>query len=466
VSPSAASAQAVILAAGKGTRMKSARPKVLHHVLGVPMLEHVLRTVGHVGAAPVTVVIGHQAEAVEAAFAGQGLVFVRQEPQLGTGHALQCAREAFAAAPEQPLLVLNGDLPLLKPETLLRLLEVHRTSRAAATLLTVVLEEGGAYGRVLRGTDGQVRAIVEARDASEQERAVREVNAGIYAFDVPSLLGVLSGLQPQNAQGEYYITDLVGLLRSTGRPVHAVQGDPVEALGVNTMQELADATTLLRGRRNAELMASGVVLEQPETTSVGPHVEVAPDAVLRAYTLLEGNTRVARGARVGPFARLVDATIGEDATVLDHCLLLECVVEEGATIGPFAHIRPQSRVGRKAKVGNFVELKKTVLGAGSKAPHLSYIGDATVGEGVNIGAGTITCNYDGVHKHPTHIEKGAFVGSDTTLVAPVTVGEGAYIGAGSTITHDVPAYSLAVGRARQVVKEDWARRRKSERENK
>jgi bifunctional UDP-N-acetylglucosamine pyrophosphorylase / glucosamine-1-phosphate N-acetyltransferase len=452
--------QAVILAAGKGTRMKSAQPKVLHHVLGVPMLEHVLRTVSEVGAAPVTVVVGHQAEAVERAFAGQRLTFVRQEPQLGTGHALQCAREAFAAAPEQPLLVLNGDLPLLRPETLLRLLEVHRTSRAAATLLTVVLEEGGAYGRVLRGTDGQVRAIVEARDASEQERAVREVNAGIYAFEVGVLLGVLSGLQPQNAQGEYYVTDLVGLLRSAGRPVHAVQGDPVEALGVNTMQELADATALLRRRRNQELMASGVVIEDPDTTSVGPHVEVEPDAVLRAFTLLEGRTRVARGARVGPFARLVDTEVGAGATVLDHCLLLESVVEESASIGPFAHIRPQSRVGRRAKVGNFVELKKTVLGEGAKAPHLSYIGDATVGEAVNIGAGTITCNYDGVDKHPTRIEKGAFVGSDTTLVAPVTVGEGAYIGAGSTITADVPAHALAVGRARQVVKEGWARTRR------
>jgi bifunctional UDP-N-acetylglucosamine pyrophosphorylase/glucosamine-1-phosphate N-acetyltransferase len=452
--------QAVILAAGKGTRMKSAQPKVLHHVLGVPMLEHVLRTVSEVGAAPVTVVVGHQAEAVERAFADQRLTFVRQEPQLGTGHALQCAREAFAAAPEQPLLVLNGDLPLLRPETLLRLLEVHRTSRAAATLLTVVLEEGGAYGRVLRGTDGQVRAIVEARDASEQERAVREVNAGIYAFEVGVLLGVLSGLQPQNAQGEYYVTDLVGLLRSAGRPVHAVQGDPVEALGVNTMQELADATALLRRRRNRELMASGVVIEDPDTTSVGPHVEVAPDAVLRAFTLLEGRTRVARGARVGPFARLVDTEVGAGAIVLDHCLLLESVVEESASIGPFAHIRPQSRVGRRAKVGNFVELKKTVLGEGAKAPHLSYIGDATVGEAVNIGAGTITCNYDGVDKHPTRIEKGAFVGSDTTLVAPVTVGEGAYIGAGSTITADVPAHALAVGRARQVVKEGWARTRR------
>jgi bifunctional UDP-N-acetylglucosamine pyrophosphorylase/glucosamine-1-phosphate N-acetyltransferase len=454
-------AQAVILAAGKGTRMKSARPKVLHHVLGVPMLDHVLRTVAALGIEPVTVVVGHQAESVESAFAGRGLRFVRQEPQLGTGHAVQRAREVVAENPGRPLLVLNGDLPLLRPETLLRLLEVHRGSRAAATLLTVVLDDPGAYGRVLRGTDGQVRAIVEARDASEQERAVREVNAGIYAFDVPDLLEVLSGLQPQNAQGEYYITDTVGLLRSAGRSVHAVQAaDPQEALGVNTMEELSQAAHLLRGRRIQELMGGGVAVEDPATTWVGPDVEVAADVVLRAGTLLEGRTRVAAGARIGPFARLVDTDVGEGAVVLDHCLLLQSVVEEGASIGPFAHLRPHSRVGRRAKVGNFVELKNTTLGEGSKAPHLSYIGDATVGAAVNIGAGTITCNYDGESKNPTHIEAGAFVGSDTTLVAPVTVGEGAYIGAGSTITSDVPAGALAVGRARQVVKAGWARRRR------
>jgi bifunctional UDP-N-acetylglucosamine pyrophosphorylase/glucosamine-1-phosphate N-acetyltransferase len=455
------SAQVVVLAAGKGTRMKSARAKVLHQVLGVPMLDHVLRTVSALGIEPVTLVVGHQAEAVESAFAGRALRFVRQEPQRGTGHALQCARDVIAENPARPLLVLNGDLPLLRPETLLRLLEVHRSSRAAATLLTVVLDDPGAYGRVLRGTDGQVRAIVEARDASEQERAVREVNAGIYAYDVPALLDVLSGLQPQNAQGEYYLTDTVGLLRSAGRSVHAVAAaDPQEALGVNTMEELVQAAHLLRQRRLRELMGSGVSVEDPATTWVGPDVEVAADVVLRPGTLLEGRTRVGAGARIGPFARLVDTEIGEGVVVLDHCLLLESVVEEGATIGPFAHLRPHSRVGRRGKVGNFVELKNTTLGEGSKAPHLSYIGDATVGGGVNIGAGTITCNYDGANKHATHIGPGAFVGSDTTLVAPVTVGEGAYIGAGSTITADVPAGALAVGRARQVVKSDWARQRR------
>jgi bifunctional UDP-N-acetylglucosamine pyrophosphorylase/glucosamine-1-phosphate N-acetyltransferase len=450
--------QAVVLAAGKGTRMKSARAKVLHEALGVPLLEHVLRAVQSLPVTPVTVVVGHQGEAVEAAFAGRGLDFVRQEPPRGTGHALQCARERLAAHPDRTVLVVNGDLPLLRAETLASLLKVHRESRAAATLLTVVLDDPGAYGRVLRGTDGQVRAIVEARDATAEERQVQEINAGIYAFDVPSLLEVLGALQPQNAQGEYYLTDAIGLLRSAGRSVHAVTAaDAREALGVNTMAELAEVAGLLRTRRTMELMAAGVAIEDPGSTFVGLDVTVEPDAVLRPFTFLEGRTRVAQGARVGPFVRLLDAEVGPGAEILDHCFLRECVVEAGAIVGPFAHLRPETRVGEKAKVGNFVELKKTHLGAGAKAPHLSYLGDATIGPAVNVGAGTITCNYDGAHKHPTRIEAGAFVGSNATLVAPLTIGEGAYIGAGSVITEDVPAHALALGRARQTIKEGWAR---------
>jgi bifunctional UDP-N-acetylglucosamine pyrophosphorylase / glucosamine-1-phosphate N-acetyltransferase len=450
--------QAVLLAAGKGTRMKSARAKVLHEALGVPLLEHVLRAVQALEVAPVTVVVGHQGEAVEAAFAGRGLDFVRQEPPLGTGHALQCARERLARHPDRTVLVVNGDLPLLRAETLASLLKVHRESRAAATLLTVVLDDPAAYGRVLRGTDGQVRAIVEARDATPEEKQVHEINAGIYAFDVPSLLEVLGGLQPQNAQGEYYLTDAIGLLRSAGRSVHALTAaDAREALGVNTLDELAEVAGLLRERRTAELMAAGVAIEDPRSTFVGLDVTVEPDAVLRPFTILEGRCRVARGARVGPFVRLVDAEIGPGAEILDHCFLRQCVVEAQAVIGPFAHLRPETRVGERAKVGNFVELKKTHLGAGAKAPHLSYLGDATIGPAANIGAGTITCNYDGAKKHPTRIEAGAFVGSNTTLVAPVTLGEGSYIAAGSVITEDVPAQALALGRARQVVKDGWAR---------
>ena len=448
--------QAVILAAGKGTRMKSARAKLLHEVLGVPLLEHVLRTVASLRPDPLTVVVGHQAEAVEAAFSGRGLGFVRQDPPQGTGHALLTAGERLAAHPDRTVLVVNGDVPLLRRETLAALVETHRRSGAAATLLTAVLDDPQAYGRVLRDGTG-VRAVVEARDASPDELKVREINAGIYAFEAKPLLEALGALRPQNAQGELYLTDVVRLLRDAGHPVAAVAAaDAAEALGVNTAAELAEAARLLRRRRNEGLMAAGASLEDPETIHIGLDVTIEADAVIRPFTMLEGKTAVASGARIGPYARLVDTRVGAGAQVLDHCLLRECVVEAGALVGPFAHIRPESRIGARAKVGNFVELKKTDLGEGSKAPHLSYIGDATVGPGVNIGAGTITCNYDGTAKHPTRIEAGAFIGSDTTLVAPVTVGEGAYVAAGSAITEDVPAGALALGRARQVVKEGWA----------
>jgi bifunctional UDP-N-acetylglucosamine pyrophosphorylase / glucosamine-1-phosphate N-acetyltransferase len=457
--------QALILAAGKGTRMKSARPKVLHPVLGVPLLEHVFRAVHAVGADPVTVVVGHEAEAVEAAFAGRGLQFVRQHPPLGTGHAVKAAKEKIAAQPEGTLLVVNGDLPLLRAETLATLLQDHRAARPAATILTAVLPDPSAYGRVVRDAAGEVRAIVEAKDASPAERAINEINAGIYAFDPSVLLHVLDGLQPQNAQGEYYLTDVVGLLRAAGRTVRAVAaGDPREGLGVNTHGELAEAARELRARRVQELMAAGVAIEDPETTHIGLDVTLEPDVVVRPFTMLEGWTTVRSGASVGPYARLVDVEVGPGAQVLDHCLLRQCVVGPGASVGPFAHVRPESRIGARARVGNFVELKKTDLGEGSKAPHLSYLGDAKVGPGVNVGAGTITCNYDGVDKHVTRIEAGAFIGSDTTLVAPVTVGEGAYVAAGSAITEDVPAGALALGRARQQNKPGWAEERRRRRE--
>jgi bifunctional UDP-N-acetylglucosamine pyrophosphorylase/glucosamine-1-phosphate N-acetyltransferase len=452
--------QAVILAAGKGTRMKSARAKVLHEVQGVPLLEHVVRTVESLQPDPLTVVVGHQGDTVESAFSGRGLGFVRQDPPLGTGHALLAARERYAAHPDRTLLVVNGDVPLLRHETLAALVLAHQRAGAAATLLSAVLEDPDAYGRVLRD-GGAVRAIVEARDASAEELKVREINAGIYVFEVPPLLEVLGELRPQNAQGELYLTDVVRLLRARGLSVAALEApDPGEALGVNTGAELAEAARLLRRRRNEAVMASGASLQDPDTIHIGLDVTVEPDATILPFTILEGKTVVAAGARVGPYARLVDTQVGVDAQILDHCLLRQCVVEAGASVGPFAHIRPESRIGPRAKVGNFVELKKTHLGEGSKAPHLSYIGDATVGPAVNIGAGTITCNYDGTAKHPTRIEAGAFIGSDTTLVAPVTVGAGAYVGAGSAITEDVPAGALALGRARQVIKEGWADARK------
>ena len=457
-------AQALILAAGKGTRIKSALPKALQPVLGLPLLEHVLRAVSGCAPASVTVVVGHGADAVEAAFVGRGLRFVRQDPPLGTGHAVMTARGSLAEASGAPLLVANGDQPLLRAQTLRSLLEHHRSSGAAATLLTAVLEEPGPYGRVLRKPDGFLRAVVEAKDASAEVRTVREVNAGVYVFEVEPLLQALDRLRPDNAQREYYLTDVLSLLVAAG---HRVGGwacdDPSQALGVNTQAELADAARRLRERKLGALLDSGVRIEDPATTHVGLDVEVESDAVLRPFTVLEGKTRVGAGASVGPYARIVDSEVGPGALVLDHCLLRECVVETGASVGPFAHIRPESRIGPRARVGNFVELKKTHLGEGSKASHLSYLGDATLGPGVNIGAGTITCNYDGVAKHETRIEAGAFVGSDATLVAPVTIGEGAYVAAGSTITEDVPPHALALGRARQVVKPGWAKTRPARR---
>ena len=452
-------AEALILAAGKGTRLRSALPKALQPVLGIPLLEHVLRAVSACGAAPLTVVIGHAADAVEAAFAGRGLRFVRQQPQLGTGHAVIAARDGLAARPG-PLLVVNGDQALLRAATLGSLLESHASSGAVATILTSVLEEPGPYGRVVRGEDGFLREVVEARDAKGPLHAIREINAGVYVFDLPPLLAALERLRPDNAQGEYYLTDVLRLLVGAGHRVAAWScSDADEARGVNTQAELAEAGRRLRARKLDALLDAGVRIEDPSTTHVGVDAEAEADAVLRPFTVLEGRTRVRTGASVGPYARVVDSEVGPGAQVLDHCLLRECVVEAGASVGPFAHLRPESRVGPRARVGNFVELKKTYLGAGSKAPHLSYLGDASIGPDVNIGAGTITCNYDGETKHPTRIEAGAFVGSDSTLVAPVTIGEGAYVAAGSTITEDVPPHALALGRARQVVKPGWAKAR-------
>jgi bifunctional UDP-N-acetylglucosamine pyrophosphorylase / glucosamine-1-phosphate N-acetyltransferase len=453
------SVQALVLAAGKGTRMRSGKPKMLHALLGLPLLEHVLRAVDGVGADPVHVVVGHQAAVISAEFPSRS--FIRQEPPLGTGHAVQIARQAIAQYPDRPLLVVYGDVPLLSSRSLRTVLAAHAASGASATLLSADLAEPGAYGRVARGPDGDVVAIVEAKDASPAERSIREINTGTYVFAVPPLLSVLDGLAPDNSQREYYLTDVVGMLSRAGLRVTAQKiDDPAEALGVNSLAELAEIERLLRLRIAAAFMEAGVRIEDPASTFIGLDVTLEPDATIRPGCILEGKTRVETGAVVGPYARLQDAEIRQGAQILDHCLLRECIVETGASVGPFAHIRPQSRIRSKAKVGNFVELKKTDLGEGSKAPHLSYLGDATIGPSVNIGAGTITCNYDGREKHPTRIAAGAFIGSDTTLVAPLTIGEGAYIGAGSTITKDVPPNALALGRARQVVKEDWAEARR------
>ena len=367
--------QVLVLAAGKGTRMRSARAKVLHTAFELPLLEHVLRAVHPLAPSPLTVVVGHQADQVEQAFADPGLAFVRQQPQRGTGHAVQAAREAIGRFPERPLLVVSGDTPLLRSETIEKLVVTHCASGAGVTLLSAEINDPGAYGRVVRSKAGAVERIVEAVDASPAELALHEVNAGIYVFDVPVLLAALALLDDRNAQGEVYLTDVVGRISNDGRTICAVcASDPSEALGVNTLEELALAGDMLRRRHLRALLERGVVVEDLASVCVGPDATVEADAILRPFTMLEGRSHVAAGARLGPFVRLVNCTIGENSEILDHCLLRDALIGAGATIGPFAHVRPGSVVGAKAKVGNFVELKKTQLGEGSKAPHLCLPG--------------------------------------------------------------------------------------------
>ena len=452
--------RAIVLAAGKGTRMNSARPKVLHEAAGRPLLHYVLDVCAEVEAA-VVVVVGHQADSVRESCAQRlGLTFAVQEPQLGTGHAVQVGLHAIAEEPDGPVLVLAGDVPLLRASTLRALCSLLQTSGGAAALVSFKATSPGSYGRVIRGSDGHVTGIVEAKDATREQLRIDEVNASLYVFDGHKLRSTIQNLRSDNAQGEFYLTDVIGMLVAKSERVEAlIIEDPVEAAGVNTTQELAAVERQIHARRTDRLLAGGVLLERPDTILIGPQVQVAAGARIRAFTILEGGTRIDSGASVGPYCRVENSEIAAGATILDSCLIRDSRVGPRATIGPFAHVRPESVVEEGAKVGNFVELKKTRLGAGSKAPHLSYLGDATIGAKANIGAGTITCNYDGVVKSPTTIEDGAFVGSNSILVAPVTIGRGAYIAAGSVITKDVPADALGVGRARQENKPGWASRR-------
>jgi bifunctional UDP-N-acetylglucosamine pyrophosphorylase / glucosamine-1-phosphate N-acetyltransferase len=450
----------LVLAAGKGTRMKSARPKVLHCVAGLPMIEHVLRAAAALDAASTTLVVGHQADHLRASLEKRpGLQFAVQVPQLGTAHAVQQA-EPLLGRTEGTMVLLSGDVPQLRPATLTRLLKAHEDANAATTVLTAVVPRSTGYGRIVR-SGGRIARIVEERDASAAEREIREINSGIYAFDLAPLFPALRQIAAANAQGEYYLTDLVTIYRERGLLVETVQvDDPDEIRGINSRADLAEVSAIVRKNRNDDLMAAGVTLEDPATTYVGADVEVGPDTILHPGVSLEGRTRVGAGCEIHSGVRIVDSTLGDRVIVLNFCLITGSEVAAGVSIGPFAHLRPESRVGQGARIGNFVELKKTVLGAGSKANHLAYLGDATIGEGVNVGAGTITCNYDGERKHQTVIEDGAFIGSDTQLVAPVRVGRGAYVAAGSSITSDVPEGALGVARARQVNKPGWAARKK------
>lgn len=450
----------VILAAGQGTRMRSRLPKVLHPVGGRPMLEHALASADSLSPATMTLVVGHGAEVVRSRLANRPRVqFALQEPQLGTAHALQQA-EPMLAGRAGTLVLLSGDVPLLSSATLQRLVETHRAASAAATVVTAVVERPYGYGRVVR-TEGRIARIVEERDASPPERQIREINGGIYAFDLAPLFDALRGIASQNAQGEFYLTDLVAIYRRRKLPVETLVVDnPQEIRGINSRTELADVSRIVRQKKNEELMAAGVTLIDPATTYVDPDVEVGADTVIHPGVVIEGQTRIGAACEIQAHVRIVNSEIADQVTINNFCLLVGARVARGAQVGPFAHLRLDTEVGEGARVGNFVELKKTTLGPGSKANHLSYLGDATIGANVNVGAGTITCNYDGEKKHPTVIEDGAFIGSDTQLIAPVRVGKGAYVGAGSSITEDVPAGGLAIGRGRQTNIEGWVERKK------
>lgn len=447
---------AVILAAGKGTRMNSRLPKVLHPVAGRPMLRFVLETVAEVGTDRMIVVAGYGAPMVAAAAAGWAEVVI-QEEQLGTAHALLQAEEVLRGFAGD-ILVVPGDTPLFRAETLRAFYAYHQKEGAAATVLTARFADPAGYGRVVRDEAGEVLRIVEHRDATEEELAVKEANTGFYCFD-PRIFSVLKRISPANVQKEYYLTDAVRLLREDGLPVAAWEApDAEEFLGVNDRRQLAAAERIIRQRVAVALMDGGVTILDPAVTYVDPGVVVGPDTVIYPFTFLEGETAVGADARIGPWVRITDSRLGDGVTV-QNAVVTGAVIGEGAVVGPFAYIRPGTVIGPRVKIGDFVEVKKSVIGEGSKVPHLSYIGDAEIGRNVNVGAGTITCNYDGRQKWPTIIEDGAFIGSNTNLVAPVRVGKGAYVGAGSTITKDVPPEALGVARGRQVNVPGWAKKK-------
>jgi bifunctional UDP-N-acetylglucosamine pyrophosphorylase/glucosamine-1-phosphate N-acetyltransferase len=457
----------VIMAAGKGTRLKSRRPKVLHEIGGRALLEHVIdaaKTV--VPSDRIYCIIGHEADSVRAAVEHMGVKFVLQAEQRGTGHALQMVKAEFELSGTKPpahLLVLSGDVPLIKPETIRALMEFHHTERAAMTILTAIPADPTGYGRVLRkGAEStEVRAIVEQKDLTPTDESA-EINSGIYCFDTAGLFSNLERLTDKNASGEFYLTDIASLLVAEGKRVVATVAPAVdEVLGANTIGEMMHLDAAMRSATARRLMAAGVTIFRPETCVIDAAVEVAPDTVIEPFVQLLGATRIGPDCRIRSYSVIQNSTLGEGVLIRNGCILDEATVGDGALLGPYAHLRPGSDIGPQAHVGNFVETKKVRLGRGSKANHLTYLGDAIIGSGTNIGAGAITCNYDGVRKHTTTIGDNVFVGSDSTLVAPITLGDGAYVAAGSCITEDVPPDALALGRSRQTTKEGWVAARKA-----
>jgi bifunctional UDP-N-acetylglucosamine pyrophosphorylase/glucosamine-1-phosphate N-acetyltransferase len=448
-----------IMAAGKGTRLKSKHPKVLHEVGGRPLLAHVIAAATKVvPASDVYAIIGHEAERVRQAVEQTGVNFVVQEDQRGTGHALMVAREALA--PYDHVIVLSGDAPLISPETIQRLRDFHLQKKAAMTLLSAEFPDPTGYGRVLRKNpkSDEVKAIVEEKATTPAQKKLREINSGFYAFAVRPLYARIGDLKTDNAHREYYLTDMAGVFTKAKSKVIALKtSNPAEILGSNTRAEMMEIDGLVRMAKCRQLMTAGASIFYPQTCVIDADVEVGPDTIIEPFVQLLGHTRIGSDCRIRSYSVIHNSEIGDRVTIRPGSILDDARVSADAVIGPYSHLRPGSEIGEGAHVGNFVETKKIKLGKGSKANHLTYLGDAEIGAGVNVGAGTITCNYDGVHKHKTEIGDGVFVGSDSTLVAPVKIGKGAYIGAASCITEDVPENSLALGRARQTTKEGWAK---------
>ena len=449
----------VILAAGKGTRMRSELAKVLHRAGGRPLIEHVVRACQPLKPAQILAVIGHQSDEVAAVVTELDVQTVVQQPQRGTGHAVQVARRAMRKS-AKVALVVPGDTPLLRAATLAALLDAHRRGEAAATILTAELEDPSGYGRIVRDAEGRVQAIVEESAATPEQRAIREVNSSIYCFTIEKLWPCLNALRPNNAHRELYLTDAIAVLRERNERVLAqTAAEPAQILGCNTRAQLADADRILRGRKAAELMEAGATIYLPETVVIDPEVTAGPDTVIEPCVQLLGKTRLGARCKIQTGSVLLNTRLDDDATVLAHSILDNSRLGEKASVGPFSRLRPGSDVRARAHLGNFVEMKNSVIHEGSKAMHLTYLGDSTIGRNSNIGAGTITCNYDGVAKYQTTIGDRVFIGSDVALVAPVRVGGGAYVAAGSTITHNVPADALAIARGRQENKPGWAVKR-------
>ena len=457
----AADTAIVILAAGKGTRMRSNLAKVLHRAGGLALLEHVIRACRALKPAQLIAIVGHQAKEVGALAESLGAQAVLQQPQRGTGHAVEVARRAIRPR-AKTAIVVPGDAPLLGAATLAGLLDTHRRGQAAATILSAELDDPSGYGRIVRDSEGRVQAIVEEKSATAQQQAIREVNSSIYCFDLAKLWPCLKALRPDNAHHELYLTDTIAMLRERNQRVLAqVAADPDEILGCNTRLHLADADRVFRTRKALALMDAGVTIYLPETVFIDPDVTAGPDTIIEPCVQLLGQTRVGARCIVGAGSVLKDMRLDDGAIVNANCIMESSRIGPGAIVGPFSRLRPGADIRAEAHIGNFVEIKNSTIHAGAKANHLTYLGDATVGRKSNVGAGTITCNYDGVAKHKTTIGEGVFVGSDSALVAPVRIGDRAYIAAGSIITDNVPPDALAIARGRQTNKPGWAKKQRT-----